>query len=410
MLDEQDVGFRFRHALTRDAVLAASLRPELARMAAATGVASARLIRTCPASGVCSPPTWPSRPATGRARQRCWCALDAARWDRRRWAARKGWRAARWSSDRHHRTAPSRPSCWPRCWLRCWVDDAAEVVRGALDVLDGRNPARSARLSLLLVRAAVAAEHWALADDRLDQLRRVGALDPALTAEIAALDAQSAIGRGDIERARRLAMDAVTMANRAGSIEAACAAWEVLGRAERSHSLPAARAAFQRGAALAQEHGARAVAAAGHPRARHHRDARRRAARHPRAGPHARGRRRRADRRGDHRSAVVRGYHLLGRADDVAAAGSRATKTGRQLRVSGIERAGTCLTVLRHALRGDRAALERAVATAQRLVDQDAGMVGVVVRRRKGDGRDSLRGPSRSDQSLGTSRRRAPVR
>jgi hypothetical protein len=67
------------------------------------------------------------------------------------------------------------------------------------------------------------------------------------------------------------------------------------------------------------------------------------------------------------------GYHHLGRADDVAAAGSRAARTGRQLRVSGTERAGTCLTVLRHALRGHRAALDLAVAAAQRLVDQDAG-------------------------------------
>lgn len=384
LLDEQEAGFRFRHALTRDAVLAASLRPELARMAAATAAAVEH-----------AHPGLPDE----------WCVLVADLAERagdRHGAAallvqagrRALHQAALGSAEGLARRAlvlGSPPVDGPIAAellaevlaAAGRVDDAAEVVRGAIGAQAGLSPARSARLSLLLVRAAVAAERWALADDRLEQLRKTGGTDPGLRAEIAALDAQTAIGRNDVERARLLAADAVTLAARADSVEAACAAWEVLGRAERLHSLPAARAAFQRGATLAEEH----RLALWQLRATHELGT--------------------IDLLGEGRvdtlerarglaaatgaltvAAIIdvqlaAGYHLRGLPDDAMAAGLRAAQAGRRLRVTGIERAGTCLAVVGHALRGDRRALERAVADAERVVDQDAGWLASL----SGDGR-----------------------
>jgi DNA-binding CsgD family transcriptional regulator len=82
---------------------------------------------------------------------------------------------------------------------------------------------------------------------------------------------------------------------------------------------------------------------------------------------------------------LAAGYHLLGRADDATTAGDRAATAGRRLRVGGIEKAGTCLAVLGHALRRDRAALDRAAVEAERIVEGEGGWLASL----SGDGRGS---------------------
>lgn len=386
LIDDDPAGFRFRHALVRDAVLAASLRPEVARMAAATAAAVARAHPGLPGE-------W------------CLLAADLAEQAGHRPAAasllvKGGWlaagQAALGSAERLARRAlalGTPPADGPVAQellaevlaATGRVDAAAEVVGAALDSATTLAPSRAARLVLVLVRAAVAAERWQLAEDRLGDVREAVVSDPGLSAQVAALAGQIAIGRGEVQRARGLAADAVAAATVTGSAEAACTAWEVVGRAERLHSLPAARAAFEQLAATAQENGL----ALWQLRATHElgtidmlTDGR--------IDTLERARGLAAEAGALTVSAVIDlqlagGYHLLGRDGDAGVCGGRAAQVGRQLRVAGIERAGTCLATLEHALHGDRAALERAISAAERVADGDGGWLSSLW----GDGRAS---------------------
>lgn len=386
LIDDHELGFRFRHALIRDAVLAASLRPEIARMAAATAAAV-------------------EQAHPDLAGEWCVLAADLTEQAGNRHAAaellvRAGrtalQQAALGSAESLARRAVALGSRAPDgpvaedllaevLAAMGRVDDAVDVVRAALDSVDSVAPARAARLSLVLARAALAAERWQLVDDQLGHVRVVAAADPALSAEVAALAAQTAIGRGEVGRAQRLAAEAVVTAERTGSADAACAAWEVVGRAQRLHLLPAAREAFERVAALADDNGL----VLWQLRAAHElgtidllTDGRVDTLEHARLLAGATG--------AVSVAAVLdvqlaAGYHLLGRADDTLAAGRRAATAGRQLRVGGVERAGTSMGLLGHALHTDRAALERAIAEAAPIIDGDGGWLSSI----SGDGHGS---------------------
>ena len=228
-----------------------------------------------------------------------------------------------------------------------------------------------ARLTLVLARAAVTAERWALAADQLAELRAHSVSGPALLAEATALAAQVAIGRGEIEQALQLARDAVGAAGRDGRPEAACEAWEVIGRVERPRSLQAARAAFEQAAAIADAHDL----VLWRLRATHElgtielfTQGRVDTLEHARSL---------ADRCGALRVAAVLdlqlagGYILAGRGADATAAGQRAADTARRLHFPGIERAGTCFAVIGHAPGGNLAALTRAASGAAHVVAGD---------------------------------------
>lgn len=376
LIDNVAEGFQFRHALVRDAVLASMLAPRLQRLAATTLAAVER-----------AHPGLPDE----------WCVLaaDLAEEAGQRATAagllvvagrRALQQAALASAERLLRRAAGLAT--PADGLIASellaevlaaagrVEEAVEVVEGVRAALAGGAPAMSdpmrvARLTLVLARAAVAAERWALADEQLAEVRAVTASGAILLAEVTAVAAQVAIGRGEIEQALRLARDAVAASERAGRPEAACEAWEVVGRAERPRSLPAARAAFEHAAALADAHDL----VLWRLRATHE------------LGTielftqgrvdtleHARGL---ADRCGALRVAAVLdlqlagGYILAGRGAEATAAGHRAADTARRLHFPGIERAGTCFAVIGHAQRGDLAALTRAASGVAHVVDGD---------------------------------------
>jgi hypothetical protein len=238
LIDNEAAGFRFRHALVRDAVLASLLAPRLQRLAATTRAAVER--------------AHPGLPGE-------WCVLaaDLAEEAGRPAAAaallvvagrRALQQAALASAERLLRRAAGLAAPADgliACELLAEVLAAAgrveeaveviEVVRAALAgaVPDTPDPQRVARLTLVLARAAVTAERWALAADQLAELRAHSVSGPALLAEATALAAQVAIGRGEIEQALQLARDAVGAAGRDGRPEAACDAWESIGRVER---------------------------------------------------------------------------------------------------------------------------------------------------------------------------------
>jgi DNA-binding CsgD family transcriptional regulator/DNA replicative helicase MCM subunit Mcm2 (Cdc46/Mcm family) len=134
------------------------------------------------------------------------------------------------------------------------VDDAVEVAGSRL-AYEGRDPSRRVRLQLLLARAAIAGERWTLAAEQLDALPLVAEGISGFTAEAAALRAQVAFAAGHLEEAVALATTAVSIAETNGRPEVGCEALEVIGRVERLHSTSEARTAFERSAALAEANG-----------------------------------------------------------------------------------------------------------------------------------------------------------
>ncbi|MGH3897330.1 MAG: ATP-binding protein, partial [Pseudonocardiaceae bacterium] len=224
-------GFRFRHALTRDVVLAELLAPERARLAS----------RAADALEAADPDLSDAR-----------CELAA---DLREHAGQAD-RAADLLHISARRAMARGALTTAEATLRKALDLAGDQRRIALDetlvevlALAGRTDeafaaggralagvhgdvARSARTHLRLARAAVTAGRWQQADAHLEAAARAGA-DPAVDA----LRAQAAIGEGRVADAVALAHRAVATAEHTGEYEAACEALEVLGRAARLRDL-----------------------------------------------------------------------------------------------------------------------------------------------------------------------------
>lgn len=115
---------------------------------------------------------------------------------------------------------------------------------------------RRAEIHLLLARAAVAATQWNEADEHLGRAHgeTATAPDEGLSARVDAVRAHTAIV-DDPERAKALARAALEAAERLDLADVACEALEVLGRIHRTHDLAAAEDAFDRVLVLAEAHG-----------------------------------------------------------------------------------------------------------------------------------------------------------
>jgi DNA-binding CsgD family transcriptional regulator len=129
--------------------------------------------------------------------------------------------------------------------LRARTDDALALGD---EVLPGLSADGTARVRLQLARACIAAERW---DDAARHLDTTG---PEGSAERLALAAHVALGRHDVDGALQLAADAVAAGHREGTPEAVCEALEITGRVLRPSNAEASRAAFAEGARLAAEH------------------------------------------------------------------------------------------------------------------------------------------------------------
>jgi DNA-binding CsgD family transcriptional regulator len=126
---------------------------------------------------------------------------------------------------------------------------ALEVGAAAVEDAVG---SEHAELCLRLAEAALAAGRWAEADGYVDRAGRPE--DP----RSALLLAHAAFGAGDLERATRLATGAVDRATGpAAEAGVLCAALTVLGRCEMRRDPAVARAVFGRAAQIAAEHGLR---------------------------------------------------------------------------------------------------------------------------------------------------------
>ncbi len=256
---DTDGDFSFRHALTRDAVLAGLLPPTraaLARRAAqAVDIDSDDDTRVLLAADLWCMAGSPGTAARG---------LVAAG---RRATTRGALVTAERLLERARALAvDDEPSCAAAAEalaealaLAAKVDDALAVGAEALALLEAtRAPsARCAHLHIVLARVAEAAARWPLADEHLQRARRLGqeAGDERLLISIDALAAHVAMGELRTDDAERLATAAVERAVQLDLPEAACEALEVLGRRARLYDLDLAAEVFERAHAIAHDHG-----------------------------------------------------------------------------------------------------------------------------------------------------------
>jgi len=251
-------GFRFRHALTHEAVLAGLLPPERT-MLACQALAAAEAAH-------------PGLPGA-------WCALAADLAGRAGDAARAGALlleagrrdlAAGALASAEQTLTRARELVGPE--LRTSVDEALTEVFAMSGQVDraietgrmllarlGPPSLRAANLHLGIARAAIAGARWAEAAASIEVARESAGADAA---QIDACAAQVAAGRGRLAEADRLARAALRAAesSHAGQRvqpEVACEALEVIGRVARQRDLEAAERAFARAADLAGAHGLR---------------------------------------------------------------------------------------------------------------------------------------------------------
>jgi DNA-binding CsgD family transcriptional regulator/tetratricopeptide (TPR) repeat protein len=132
--------------------------------------------------------------------------------------------------------------------------DEAMIIGGRLIAQlgqDGAAVTARAEIHLRLAHGAVDGTRWAAATEHLDAAKGLLKTDPrpALSARAAVLEAEVAFAAGDVDRARRLA-ESVVASEHAGP-DVLCHALELLGRVQRINDLNAARGTFERALAVA---------------------------------------------------------------------------------------------------------------------------------------------------------------
>lgn len=256
LLTSEADGFRFRHALTRDAVLGALLPPERASLAE-------RALGAVEQAHPEVPGAWCElaaelAEAAGERQRAAALLLEAGR----RAMAAGALATAEASLQRARRLVPDDATLVVSIddalcdvlALAGQVDRAFELGARLLGRLDlaSRLPSGGAELHLRLARAGVAAGRWQMA---ADHLAAAGGVAADHASGMGALDAQVALGQGRLGEAGRLAAIALEVAERDALPAVACEALEVTGRVARQRDLQAAEAAFARGLAVATAHG-----------------------------------------------------------------------------------------------------------------------------------------------------------
>ena len=204
LVDVEGAGFRFRHALTRDAVVAASLPAEQARLAARALDALTAADPELDGERGPSPPSWPPSPAQpdraadlwlrGR-RARARGGLPRLRRDPGR-AAPATPASTTTPAGRRARCCcgcarcPARPSGRARSACGCWRSDRSRRA--------SRRPPRAGRRRL-------GAGRWDAAEEHATAARTLTSSDPARLARVDALAAEAAVGRNDLDAAVALA-------------------------------------------------------------------------------------------------------------------------------------------------------------------------------------------------------------
>ena len=137
------------------------------------------------------------------------------------------------------------------------IDRAVDLAQRILTTFgaDAGGRHRSARLHLLLARAAITRGRWDVARSQVDQALATGAGDPTVAPTAEALGAQIAIAEGRSDDAVRLARSALSVAESAGVPQVACEALEVLGRVARPSDVFEAESYFEQARSVAELQG-----------------------------------------------------------------------------------------------------------------------------------------------------------
>jgi DNA-binding CsgD family transcriptional regulator len=252
-------GFRFRHALTREALLAAALPPLVAELAAAAFTAVTDRGDASIAGRLLAADLAESAGRPGDAARLLWSAGRSALADGALGTAEQLLRRARrLAADLALRCSVEESLC-EVLGLAGKADAAVEIGAGLLANLDriAAPGVRRAGVHRRLAGVAIAAERWPEAIGHLRTARTSAgdAADAGLTAALAALGAEVALGRGDLASAERRARAAAAAAAGAGLPDVECQALELIGRCARVGDLAAARAAFQAALRTARLHG-----------------------------------------------------------------------------------------------------------------------------------------------------------
>jgi DNA-binding CsgD family transcriptional regulator len=368
--------FRFRHALTHEAVLAGLLPPERVELAG-------RALAAVEAAHPGLPGAWCTLAAdlAGRAgnTQRAGALLLEA--------GRRDLAVGALASAEHTLTraralighedpalcTPVDEALTEVFAMSGQVDRAIEMGRTLLARLGpGAPSARAANLHLDIARAAIAGAQWAEAAASIEVARRSPGADAA---QVDACAAQVAIGQGQLAEADRLASAALRAAESGGLPEVACEALEVTGRVARQRDLEEAERAFSRAAAVASAHGL----ALWHARALHE------------LGTIDQLRTESVDRLEQARELAVAqgalaltaaldlqiaaGLNKQFRADEALAAARRSADASRRFHLAVLPMA-LIFQATAHAIRGEREAMEARIADAIALAPDDQDVLG----------------------------------
>lgn len=256
LVEVADDGFRFHHALGRDAVLAAMLPPERAEWAR-RGLAAVARAHPELAGAWCDVAADLAVRAGDRQR-----AADVLVEAGRRNLARGALASAEAVLQRGRELGGDGPAAAAADELLAEVlaqaGKTAEAVAVTVRTLDRlrRVPGSEravAEAELRLARAHAAAGEWGAAAERLDAARTAGGAD--LRLRILGVGAHVAMGDSRFEDAHALAVDALAGGEAAADPEAVCDALLVLGRLARRDDLAAAEELFGRARTVAEQAG-----------------------------------------------------------------------------------------------------------------------------------------------------------
>ena len=368
--------FRFRHALTHEAVLAGLLPPERARLA---GQALAAVEAAHPGL----PGDWCRLAAelaagAGNSERAGVLLLEAGRRDLAVGALASAEHTLLRARSLTGRDDPAR--CGPVdealaevFALSGQVDRAMETGRMLLARLGGHaDTGRAGQLHLGIARAAIAGARWADAAASIEIARGSAGTEPA---QVDACAAHVALGRGRLADADKLAGSALAAARGSGLPDVACEALEVIGRVARQRDLNAAEQAFAEAADVATAHGLQLWRA----RALHE------------LGTIDQLRTESVDRLEQARELasaqgalaltatldlqIAAGLNKQFRADEALVAARRCEEASRRFRLATLPTA-LIFQATAHAIRGERAAMEAAIAAAIALAPDDPDVLG----------------------------------
>ncbi len=250
-------GFGFRHALTREAVLATMLPPRV-RDAACAALAAIDSAHPYLEGG------WREVAADLAAR-----AGDRARAgrllaDAGRYSVQVGALATAVDTLRRAvellegepERAGAELALLQALALAGRVNEASAAATGLIWRLSDDPTTSETRIEahLRLAHAAVAASRWPLARQHIAAAVGLAdeTTDPGLSARAAVLSAEVAMAGGDLAGACRAAEEVLAM--KSAGPDAHCHAYEIVGRTRRLHDLPGAAAAFEAALATAERH------------------------------------------------------------------------------------------------------------------------------------------------------------